>query len=227
MVSDASSAAALPRRARRVALGSSPVLVHALFLWLSPGSGPRGAADTVYAQRKGLQRAVTDAPNERRPSFCPPQAPARVQSLGRVCLRCPTTSSVPEGAIRFCPLYGKIDRQGTAWQHRRLPRRGCSWRRNVLRMRILYERGRSVAAVYLAGYAVECALKAYLQKSWTWVPDEWAGRARFARAVESVSDFVSLPWETPRGIVRTSLSDGIRGCGTMTRLILYWTPVYW
>ena len=30
--------------------------------------------------------------------------------------------------------------------------------------RILYDRGRSVAAVYLAGYAVECSLKAYLQR---------------------------------------------------------------
>ena len=30
--------------------------------------------------------------------------------------------------------------------------------------RILYDQGRSVAAVYLAGYAVECSLKAYLQR---------------------------------------------------------------
>ena len=30
--------------------------------------------------------------------------------------------------------------------------------------RILADQGRSVAAVYLAGYAVECALKAYLQR---------------------------------------------------------------
>jgi len=30
--------------------------------------------------------------------------------------------------------------------------------------RTLYNQGRSVAAVYLAGYAVECSLKAYLQR---------------------------------------------------------------
>ena len=30
--------------------------------------------------------------------------------------------------------------------------------------RILYDQGRSVAAVYLAGCAVECSLKAYLQR---------------------------------------------------------------
>lgn len=29
--------------------------------------------------------------------------------------------------------------------------------------RILYSQGRSIAAVYMAGYAVECSLKAYLQ----------------------------------------------------------------
>ncbi len=29
---------------------------------------------------------------------------------------------------------------------------------------VLYDQGRSVAAVYLAGYAVECSLKAYLQR---------------------------------------------------------------
>ena len=68
MVSDASSAATLPRRARRIALGSGPVLVHALFLWVSPGGGTRCAADTVYA--RGVRG------NERSP-YCVSQAEAR------------------------------------------------------------------------------------------------------------------------------------------------------
>ena len=42
--------------------------------------------------------------------------------------------ALARGRDTLLSSYGKIDRQETAWRHRRLLRHGCSWRRNVLRM---------------------------------------------------------------------------------------------
>ena len=126
--------------------------LRTLFTHEGAEEGPSGPAPSQTRQTSA------DRPSARRKR-------KRVSGLGRVCFRCPTTSSVPEGVIRFCPLYGKIDRQGTAWGR---PTTTEAWldvaQERVADARILANQGRSVAAVDLAGYAVECALKAYLQR---------------------------------------------------------------
>ena len=91
--------------------------------------------------------------------------------------------------------------------------------------RILADQGGSLARfTWLVTRLV--TLKAYLQRVGRGFPTGGQAGHDLASCGEPV-DFVSLPWETPRGIGRTLLSNGIRGCGTRIPLIPCLTLVSW